>query len=198
MSIYSLPVTLNVCGKECLIRSDYRVVLDCIFAMNDPNVDKRDMGIIILSNIYQDAYEIMKTNQHMIEKTQRILELFDDVSEAINQAIWFISGGEEDKKSKIRLMDWEQDFKLLIAPINQIMGQEIRALSYLHWWTFLAAYLNIGESNFLTVIEIRRKLKKGKKLEKWEREFYHENKGMVDLKVKLSDKDEDELSQLFT
>ena len=49
-------------------------------------------------------------------------------------------------------------------------------MQYLHWWTFLGAYMEIGESLFSQILSVRMKKAKGKKLEDWEREFYKENK----------------------
>lgn len=37
-----------------------------------------------------------------------------------------------------------------------------------------------------TLVSIRDKLRRGKKLEKWEQEFYRENKDRVDLKTKYT------------
>lgn len=198
MSVYGLPNTLNVSGKEYKIRSDYRVVLECLLALRDPNIEHKDKLLIVLSNIYEDAYKIMKTSACFLKKTNDVVNLFDDVEQAIQQAMWFIAGGKTDfPKKQRRMMDWEQDFPLIIAPINQIAGTEVRALPYWHWWSFLAAYMNIGESTFLNVIEIRRKLASGKKLEKWEREFYNNNRDIVTLKIRLSDSDEKALADIF-
>jgi hypothetical protein len=44
-------------------------------------------------------------------------------------------------------------------------------------------FSEIGESLFSTVIGIRLKKKKGKKLEQWEKDFYKENRTIVDMKT---------------
>ena len=58
--------------------------------------------------------------------------------EAIRQCFWFINcGNEEENRQKApRLVDWEQDFPYIVAPVNRVCGQEIRAVPYMHWWTF--------------------------------------------------------------
>ena len=54
----------------------------------------------------------------------------------------------------------------MVAPINHILGFECRAAEYLHWRTFLSAYLEIPpESVFARVLRIREKLRTGKKLD---------------------------------
>ena len=83
------------------------------------------------------------------------------------------------------------DFKILIAPINRVLGFETRTAEYVHWWTFLSAYMEIGECLFSNVISIRKKRISGKKLEPWEQEFYRENKKMVDLPQSLTDEEKE-------
>ena len=70
--------------------------------------------------------------------------------------------------------------------MNKAAGQEIRALPFLHWWTFLSWFHAIGQGQLSTVVSIRDKLAHGKKLEDWEKTFYRENKGKVELKKRYS------------
>ena len=81
-----------------------------------------------------------------------------------------------------RLLDWRQDAALIAADVNRVAGCEVRALPYLHWWTFLACFNAIGEGQLSTVVGIRDKLRRGKKLEPWEQEYYRAHKPQVDLK----------------
>ena len=84
--------------------------------------------------------------------------------------------------------DWEADFDLIAAAVNHVLGTECRALPHLHWRTFLGAYMEISpESLFSRVISIREKTKSGRKLEKWEREWYRKNRDLVDLPMKYSE-----------
>ena len=81
-----------------------------------------------------------------------------------------------------RLMDWQQDAPLIAAGIRQAAGQDVRALPYLHWWSFLSAFDAIGDGTFATVVGLRDKLRRGKKLEPWELEFYRAHRAAVDLR----------------
>lgn len=38
-----------------------------------------------------------------------------------------------------KLVDWKQDFQHIAAPVNWVLGQEVWAVEYMHWWTFLSA-----------------------------------------------------------
>lgn len=48
-----------------------------------------------------------------------------------------------------------------------------------------------------TVVGIRHKLAKGQKLEKWEQQFYRENKEIVDLRPQLTKEEEAEKQRLL-
>ena len=86
-------------------------------------------------------------------------------------------------------MNWEQDAGLIIPAVNKVIGKEVRAISYMHWWTFAGAYMEIGESLFSQVLSIRQKKQKHQKLEKWEQEFYQKNRSMIDLKKRYSEEE---------
>lgn len=179
--IYDLPTNLDVCGKKIKIRSDFRAILDILVALNDPNLNSKEKAIVLLQIMYVDYQDIT------------------DYQEAINKAIWFIDCGNDysNKKPKPIIMDWEQDFPLIVAPINRILGYECRHADYLHWWSFISAYYEIGECSYANVVNIRNKKRKNKKLEKWEREFYADNRELVDLKKKLSDDLQSEIDDIL-
>ena len=97
-------------------------------------------------------------------------------------------------------MDWEQDAPLIVPAINKSVKIDIRSVKYMHWWTFFGMYMEIGESTFSTVVSIRDKKRREKKLEKWEQEFYRNNKHLVDLKarkIERSEEEKDAIRELF-
>ena len=105
-------------------------------------------------------------------------------------------GIKDDGKKQPHVMDWEHDAPVIIPSVNRVLGKEIRAMQYLHWWTFLGAYMEIGESLFSQILSVRMKKAKRKKLEDWEREFYKENKTLIDLDVKYSEEELEEQKRL--
>ncbi|MDR1940030.1 MAG: bacteriophage Gp15 family protein [Clostridiales bacterium] len=174
--MYNLPTKISLEGREYEIRNkgDYRVVLDVIAALNDVNLSDGEKAVAVLIIFYPQYAEI------------------SDAQTALNEVMSFINCGETDGTEtgrRSRLIDFEQDFQLIVAPVNKVIGCEIRALEYLHWWTFMSAFHEVGECSFAQVVEIRKKQAKGKKLETWEREFYNDNKSVVDLKKRVNDKD---------
>lgn len=174
-SAWEFPTSLNIGGVDYEIRTDYRAVLDLLTALNDEELTDEDLQI--------EAYM----------KSRVILEIMfpqcDDIpaehiQEALDKVAEFIDMGITEDSKKPKTMDWEQDAPILIPAINKVLNTEIRAQKYIHWWTFLGAYMEIGESLFSNILHIRQKKAKGKKLEKWEQEFYKENKSLIDFKQK--------------
>ena len=105
--------------------------------------------------------------------------------------MWFLDGGDTPKSQNQRkILDWEQDESIIFPAINKVAGCETREVKYLHWWTFLGLFNEIGDGLFSQVMNIRGKKSKGKKLEKWEREFYSTHKELIDLKRKATSQDE--------
>ena len=66
----------------------------------------------------------------------------------------------------------------------------------MHWWTFMGAYLEIYEGLFHQVLMIRQKKAKNQKLEKWEAEFYRNNKKLIDLKNNSRERSQEEKDAL--
>ncbi len=179
--IGELPKTLEVGGKEYAIRTDYRDVLNIITAFNDPELDDREKMFICLYVMYEDFDEIPK-------------ECYTD---AYMRAIWFIDCGEEPKEGRSpRLMDWEQDERILFPAINSVAGCETRSAQYIHWWTFMGYFMEIHEGVFSQVLSLRQKKSKGKKLEKWEQEFWRSNKDLCVIKPRLSKEEKEERDRL--
>lgn len=185
MSAWELPTCLNVGGENWDIRTDFRAILDILKYFSDPEYELDEQWEICLAILYKD-YESMPYHLH---------------GEAAEKAIEFIDMGmKDDGKRKPHTMDWEQDAAVIIPSVNRVLGKEVRSLDYLHWWSFLGAYMEIGESLFSQILNIRLKKAKKKNLEKWEQEFYRENKSLIDLGVKLpkrSQEETDALNSLF-
>jgi len=58
---------------------------------------------------------------------------------------------------------------------------DIRSLPFVHWWTFLGLFGEVGEGLFSAVVDIRRKIGKGRKLTKYEREFLSTGRDIIIL-----------------
>ena len=181
-----LPKALNINGKDYAIRPDFRNILDIFIAMEDDELSDKEKAYVFLKRMYINLETLPK----------------NDVEEAYKQAIQFIQFDAHDKEkreSKTKLMDWERDESLIFPAINKAAGCEIRELPYLHWWTFMGYFQSVDpESLFGTVLSIRQKKAKGKKLEKWEKEFEHNNRDLCSLRERKSlETPEDSLRDMF-
>ena len=168
--MYDLPKSLQIGGVEREIRSDFRAILDICCALSDSELNPIEKAVVTLEIFYPDHESIRAA----------------DWSEALEKCLNFIEHGTNPQKNSTKLVDWEQDFPYIIGSINRTAGYEVRAVPYLHWWTFLSYFHAIGEGQFSTIVSIRDKLRRGKPLEKYEKEYYRENKSKVDLKKRYS------------
>lgn len=140
--------------------------MDIFEAFSDPALDDRMKTIVMLQILYPGWMDIPP--EHLQEAIQKASEFID-------------CGQKPDGTRKKKTMDWIQDADLIIPAINTVAKREVRSDPNIHWWTFFGWYMSISEGLFPTVLRIRAKLNKRKKLEKWEEDFYKENRRLVDL-----------------
>lgn len=159
--------------KKC----DYRVVLDVIIALNDEDMTTEEKVICGLLLFYE-------------ELTRENIRFCPHLGQLQKEMFRIINGGEEQEESaeqKPQLMDWEHDFKQIAPPISRVLGYDVRTPDkYTHWYSFLGGYMEIGECTFATIVSIRNKRAKNKKLEKWEIDFLCEHRKMIDLPQKIT------------
>ena len=142
------------------------MVLDCFRLLQDTELDEDERILACLVVFYDEL--------NGIEDLQRL----GDIEEAVKQMFSFFDCGQEETpglKTNVKVIDWDKDALMIISAINNVAGKEIRAEKYLHWWTFMAYYMAIGECSLSTVVNIRQKIIKGKKLEKYEQEYVNNN-----------------------
>ena len=166
--MFEIPTQVQIGNKQLNIRNkgDFRMVLDCFSALNDMELDRQERIICALIIFYEDFNSVEDVLQ------------FSDLKTAVKEMYKFFNCGNDDGvgcKHPHNLIDWEGDAQLVASAINKVANTEIRALEYVHWWTFMGYYLAIGESPLATIVGIRSKVASGKKLEKYEQEFKHDN-----------------------
>lgn len=182
MTFFTLPTSLEVCGVEYEIRSDFRPALEICAAINSYELSDYERSEVALDILYPSFYSGEMPQGHY--------------NEALEQALWFLNcGGERSEKPSPKLVDWEQDFPHIITSINRVAGCEVRELPYLHWWTFVGYYNEIGDCLFSNIVSIRKKLKTGKALDKAEREWYRENRELVEFRRVYTPNEDEILEQ---
>lgn len=168
MNPWSLPAAAELDGKRYALHADYRDILEIISYLEDPDLPEALRWRIAVALFYEPEVPA------------------ETLPQAAQYLADFIAGGEEAEKPGPKLLDWDQDAGAILADVNRVAGREIRGEKFLHWWTFLSWFHAVGEGRLSVLVSIRDKLRRGKKLDGWERDFYRENKAKVDLRQKYS------------
>lgn len=178
-SLWSLPVTAQIGGQTYKLHTDYRDILEIFGWLEDPALPEFMRWQVALGLFYAQPIP----RQHR--------------QEAIAYLAEFIRCGSREERPGPKLLDWQQDAPAIIADINRVSGQEIRGQNYIHWWTFLSWFHSIGQGQLSAIVSIRDKLRRGKKLEDWERDFYRENRGRIDLQPRRSPQEQQQRQRLL-
>lgn len=164
-----LPTFIEINNDRYELRTDYRYGLTVMQAFEDDNLTDSEKAFIAVKILFKDIPQDIP---------------FDKLYE---KAVWFLDCGMdaegdcEKVKPTAPLYSWKQDEQMIFSAINKVAGKEIRTIDYMHWWTFIGLFNEIGEGAFSTVVSIRNKRHKHKKLEKWELDFYREHKSIIEL-----------------
>ena len=178
---YELPTEIEIDGEKYPIqlKGDYRMILDVLEAMSDPELTANEKPVFALNIFYN-------------------FNIPYDIEAAYNELNKFINLGEEEEdkpRYKKPLMNWKHDFKLIAPAINKVLGYDVRSVDYLHWWTFMGAYMEIDrKSTFAYVVSLRQKMQEGK-LDKEDRKFIEQNRKLVYLPTELSEEDREFLME---
>lgn len=182
---WGLPMQAVIEDRVYEIHTDYRDILELLRWLDGtaaPELDRGERWYVAMRLFYPDFAAMPR----------------QDWQAATRFLTRFLSAGRpEPDHAAPRLMDWQQDAPLIAAGIQQATGQDVRALPYLHWWSFLSAFDAIGDGTFATVVAIRDKLRRGKKLEPWELDFYRTHRAAVDLRPAPDPEAEEEKRRLL-
>ena len=179
MTPWDLPCRAVIGGKNYGIHSDYRDILEIFSYFEAPDLTDDRKWRIGVSLFYEQPVP----DSHF--------------SEAVTFLADFLRGGQKTPEIPgPKLIDWEQDAAIIAAEVNKVAGQEIRALPYVHWWTFLSWFYGIGEGPLSALVGIRDKLHRGVELELWEKMYYRANRNMVDWKPRYSSRELEERQRL--
>ena len=183
---YGLPKSVTLSGAEYAVRYDYRAILDIFEVLNEENATQSERISAALQIFYPDCED---------------LPGYPLYQEAIGEMFRFINGGKPEAQTgkKPQLVSWDKDFPYIVSAVNRVLGYEVRSIPYtrkentggVHWWTFLSAYMEIGDCLFSQIVGIRSKVARGKKLDNGEKEFYRQNRDLIDIKTKISDEQAD-------
>lgn len=116
------------------INQDFRTCILFELLMQDPNVSE----------------------QAKIIQTIRLFcnEVPEDIEKAINDILWFYSGGiekhensQKTNQSVKQIYSFEHDDKLIYSAFLSQYNIDLQDIPYLHWWKFKAMFEGLDESN---------------------------------------------------
>jgi hypothetical protein len=140
-----LPTAVLIGDTEYPIETDFRTCLKVILAFED-------------------------TELTAFEKQGRLIDLLypkkpDDLQEAFRIGVKFLDGGkatDEDEDTPLRLYSCEKDANLIFAAFKQTHGIDLETAD-LHWWKFLALFMDLGaDTVFCNLVSLRKRIKTGK------------------------------------
>ena len=178
-----LPQTLNINGRAYKIRSDYRDILQIIAAFGEKELSDEEKAYVCLKRLFVAMESIPKS----------------DYQDAYEAAVTFIECHISDRKPSPKVVNWEKDEQLIFPAINKVAGMEVRAVPYMHWWTFLGYFQSIDREDIWGfILTIRQKRAKGKKLEKYEKDFLNANRDICEVEFREEKTTtEDSLAKMF-
>lgn len=177
MNLWQLPVSATLAGETYPHRSDFRQILTVFDILSDERRPELYRWYLAMSYFYEIPIP-------------KALE-----GEAMAYLSAFLTCGDPGKPGP-KLLDWRQDAPEIIADVNAVAGREIRAMEYLHWWSFLSFFRGIGEGQLSRLVTLRDKLLRGKKLEPWEQEYYRHNRDKVHLRPPETPEEQAEKARL--
>lgn len=169
---YKLPKYVKIDGQEYHIRNDcdYELALDVFEALHDTDLEPEYRVLCAFKLFYEEFENIPDTN-YAVQEMYRILSIENE---------------SENKNPDV--VDWKRDFHLIAPAVSRVLGYDVRDPNkYTHWWTFIGAFMEIGDCFYTNVLSIRTKLAKGEQLEKSEKKFYYANKKTIDLPLSKED-----------
>lgn len=163
-----LPRALEINGAEYEINTDYRNILQIFAAFNDEDLTPQEKVYICMRRLFADLSKLPR----------------EDFEEGYTEALRFIECNDYGKKDKPspKVVNWEKDEQLIFPAINKVAGTEVRAVPYMHWWTFLGYFQAIDREDIWGfILTIRQKKAQHKPLAKHEKEFYNANRALCDV-----------------
>lgn len=124
---------------------DFRVCLKVITAFEDPELTGFEKQLVMLKNLYPSIPE--------------------DIKAATIQAVKFLDGGKEHREEgepSPRLYSFSKDAGFIFSAFKQTHNIDLASTEEMHWWKFLALFMDLGsETTFCSLTGLRKRVKNG-------------------------------------
>lgn len=159
------PTKIKINNKIYNINYDFRTIINILLAFEDKDLTYEEQVYIMLKNLYE----------------KEIPE--EDFEEAVRLAIKFIDLGEEQKENKPfeRIYSYKKDGNYIMTGINSTHNIDIEKNPDLHWWKFMALFMDMSSECMFGELVYYRKRKLEGKLTPDEQKQYKKIKDLVDL-----------------
>ena len=138
----ALPDTVTVNGTEYRVDPDFRSCLLIMLAFEDNELTPQEKQAVLLQNLYVDMPE--------------------DRDAASLAAVEFLNGGKEGGAGGPRLYSFSKDAGYIFSAFRQTHGIDLDTED-LHWWKFVALFLDMGaDTTFCNLVSLRKRIKTGK------------------------------------
>jgi len=162
--IEQLPTAVEIDGQDVPIETDFRACLRVILAFEDDELTDVERAGVLIENLYPEPPANLQA--------------------AYLMGVKFLNGGETPDQGGDpgpRLYSFSQDARYIYAAFRQTHGIDLEATESLHWWKFLALFMDLGsETAFAHIVGFRKRYKAGK-LTQEERRVYQERRDVLDL-----------------
>lgn len=139
----ALPGAVVINGREYEIDTDFRAALRTILAFEDDSLTAIEKRAILLNNLYREQP--------------------GDLQAAFEVGVRFLDGGKSEEASETgpRVFSFAKDANLIFAAFKQTHGIDLQT-EQLHWWAFLALFMDLGaDTAFCNLVSLRKRVKTG-------------------------------------
>ena len=142
----TLPEAVEVDGVMYEIDTDFRQCLRIIMAFEDPELTNFEKQMIMLTNLYGENAP-------------------ENLHGALKAAIGFLDGAfvvdEDQARNGPKVYSFNKDAMLIYSAFSQTHGVDLSMVD-MHWWKFLALFMDLGaETTFTELVGLRKRVKTG-------------------------------------
>lgn len=134
----TLPESVTIANTEYQVNSHFKACLKTILVCENDEFTPQEKQWVLVKNLYP--------------------KIPSNIPEALERATWFLNGGKESENdvSGPRLYSFSKDESMIFAAFRQTHGIDL-ATANLHWWAFLALFMDLGQDTVFCQITALRK-----------------------------------------